>query len=280
MRYFSRDFRHGLRTLARNPGFTVVAVLMLALGIGANGVVASVLRALLSRPLPYSEPERLVMIWSRWQDYPKTWVSVSEYRNYSTARGFAGLALFAPGKVNLTTRDSQPERIGNALISANLFDVLGVRPILGRVFTATEVGTQPANVVILSEELWRRRFGGRSSILGTAVDISGVPKTVVGVMPAGCKLPLDYSSASPSALWMPLDEELRGPPSIPRWGGEHNYYAVGRLRPGTSIQQAHAELRSMSDGLTASGVYPREWHFEPLVIPLLADILGDRKSVV
>jgi putative ABC transport system permease protein len=273
MKDLSRDFRHALRTLVKNPGFTATAVLTLALGIGANGAVFSVLRALLLRPLPYAQPERLVMVWSRWSAFPKTWVSVPEYRTYGDAGCFEGLALFDLGKTNLTG-GSEPERIGSALVSANLFDVLGVRPILGRSFTAAEVGTQPANVVILGEDLWRRRFGGARSILGTSIDINGVPKTVVGVMPAVFRLPLDYNSQTPSALWLPLDEELSGAFSVPPMGGSHGYYAIGRLRPGIGVAQARARLVGIADRLTAAGFYPRAWRFEPLVIPLVEDILG------
>jgi putative ABC transport system permease protein len=273
MRNLGRDFRHAARTLAKNPGFTAVAALTLALGIGANGAVFSVLRALLLRPLPYAQPERLVMVWGRWSAFPKTWLSVEEYRTYAGAGCFEGLALFDPGQANLTG-GAEPERIGSALVSANVFEVLGVRPLLGRSFSAAEVGRQPANVVILSEEIWRRRFGGARSILGTSIDVNGVPKTVVGVMPSGFKLPLDYASPAPSALWLPLDEDLTGAFAFRPAGGDHNYDAIGRLRPGVSVAQARARLRGLADGFTAAGLYPRSWHFQPLVIPVVADLMG------
>jgi putative ABC transport system permease protein len=273
MKDLAGDLRYAVRSLAKNPGFTAVAVLTLALGIGANGAVFSVLRALLLRPLPYSQPERLVMVWSRWSEFPKTWVSVEEARTWAGAGCFSGVALFDPAQTNLTG-GGEPERIGSALVSANAFEVLGVKPLLGRSFTAAEVGRHPAHVVILSEALWRRRFGGAPSILGTSIEINGAPATVVGVMPAGLKLPLDYASATPSALWMPLGEDLAGAFTFRRAGGDHNYVAVGRLRPGMSIAQARARLRSLADGLTAAGVYPRSWHFEPMVIPVIEDVLG------
>jgi len=268
-----RDFRYAVRTLAASPGFTLVAVVTLALGIGITGSVASVVRALLLRPLPYSQPERLAMVWSRWSDFPKTWVSVSEYRAYEEAGCFSGVALFAPGQSNLTGGD-QPERVGSALVSANVFDVLGVKPLLGRTFTAPEVAAEPAPVVVLSEEIWRRRFGADRSILGASIDVNGTPRTVVGVMPAGFRLPLDYSSQTPSTLWLPLDEDLRGPHTPARGGGSHNYNAIARLRPGVSLAQAQARLRALTTGFAAAGLYPREWHFETLLIPVVADILG------
>jgi putative ABC transport system permease protein len=273
MRDLAHDLRYAARTLAKNPGFTAVAVLTLALGIGANGAVFSVLRALLLRPLPYAQPERLVMVWSRWSAFPKSWLSVEEYRTYAGTGCFEGLALFDPEQANLTG-GAEPERIGSALVSANLFEVLGVRPLLGRSFNAAEVGRHPANVVILSEELWRRRFGGARGILGASIDVNGAPKTVVGVMPAGFKLPLDYVSAAPSALWLPLNENLAGAFTFRPMGGDHNYDAIGRLHPGVSVAQARARLRGLADGMTASGLYPRSWHFQPLVIPVVADLLG------
>jgi len=282
MNDLSRDFRYAFRALARSPGFTAVAVLTLALGIGANGAVFSVLRALLLRPLPYAQPDRLVMVWSRWPAFPKTWVSLEEYRTYGEAGCFSGLALLYPETVNLTGGGGgvEPERIGSARVSANLFDVLGVEPILGRTFTAAEVGSPPASVVILSEELWRRRFGGDRRILGAAIDVDGVPETVVGVMPAGFRLPQDYNTQTPSALWLPFDEPLRGAFTFRRMGGDHNYLAVGRLRPGTSVEQARTRLRSLAGGLTAAGFYPPSWHFEPLLIPVVDDILGPLRVAV
>ncbi len=273
MRRLLSDVRYAVRVLFKSPGFAIGAVLTLALGIGITGSVSSLLRALLLRPLPYTQPERLVMVWNRWSDFPKTWLSTQEYRAYGDTGSFSGVALFQPNQVNLTS-GGEPERIGGALVSPNLFEVFGVKPIQGRTFTASESGAQPADVVLLSEELWRHRFGGNPGILGTSIDINGAPKTVVGVIPAGFKLPLDYNSQTPSALWMPLDEELQGAYSVPPRGGDHNYNAVARLRPGVSLDQARARMRVLTDGLTADATYPREWNFEVLLIPIAADILG------
>jgi putative ABC transport system permease protein len=267
------DLRYAFRTLAKNPGFAAAAVLTLALGIGASGAVFSVLRALLLRPLPYRQPATLVMVWSRWPGFPKTSVSVPEARTWADAGCFAGLALFHLSKSNLTG-GAEPERIGSAEVSANLFDVLGVKPLLGRSFAAAEAGSRPASVVILSEELWRRRFGGSPDVLGASIDIDGAPRTVVGVMPAGFKLPLDYAAPAPSALWLPLAEDLAGAFAFPREGGNHNDSAVARLRPGVSAAQARARLRARAADLTAAGLYPRSWRFEPLVIPVIEDVLG------
>ncbi len=279
MKDIAADLRYAARTLAANPGFAAAAVLTLALGIGANGAVASVLRALLLRPLPYSQPERLVMVWSRWSEFPKTWVSVEEARTWAAAGCFSGLALLHPEQANLTGA-GEPERVGSARVSANAFEVLGVKPLLGRPFTAAEVGSHPAGVVILSEALWRRRFGGAPGIVGSAIDLDGAPQTVVGVMPAGFELPTDYGSSTPAALWLPLREDLAGAYAFRPRGGDHNYHAIARLLPGTSVAAARARLRALAGGLTAAGTYPRSWHFEPLVVPVAEDVLGSLRGAL
>src|ERR1700716_2751893 len=133
-----QDLRFALRTLAKKPGFALVVVLVLALGIGASGTVASVARALLLRPLPYAQPQRLVMVWVRWADFPKAWLAIPEFRAFEEAGCFESLGLFTTGKVNLTG-GGEPERVGSAQVSANVFAVLGVEPILGRAFTRDEV---------------------------------------------------------------------------------------------------------------------------------------------
>ena len=273
MNDLSRDFRYAVRTLGASPGFTLVAVLTLALGIGVTGAVASVVRTLLLRPLPYAEPERLTMIWSRWDAFDKTWVSVPEYRAYEESGVFSGVALFSPGQSNLTGGET-PERVGSAYVSANTFEVLGVAPLFGRTFLPAEVSAEPAPVVILSEALWRGRFGADRSILGRSISINGAPRTVVGVMPAGFRLPVDYGSQTPSTLWTPLGEDLRGPYTLPRGGGSHSYNAVARLAPGVTLDQARARLRGWVAANTAPDRYQPEQRFEALVIPVAADVLG------
>ena len=273
MNDLSRDFRYAVRTLGASPGFTLVAVLTLALGIGVTGSVASVVRTLLLRPLPYAEPERLTMIWSRWDAFDKTWVSVPEYRAYEESGVFSGVALFSPGQSNLTGGET-PERVGSAYVSANTFEVLGVAPLFGRTFLPAEVSAEPAPVVILSEALWRGRFGADRSILGRSVSINGAPRTVVGVMPAGFRLPVDYGSQTPSTLWTPLAEDLRGPYTLPLGGGSHSYNAVARLAPGVTLDQARARLRGWVAANTAPDRYQPEQRFEALVIPVAADVLG------
>jgi len=138
MEAFLQDLRFGARTLGRNPGFAAVAILTLALGVGANAAIFSVVNAVLLRPLPWSEPDRTVMIWSRWTAFDKTWVSDGEVNGYrKESRTLAGVGAWDDGQVNLTG-DGEPERVSAGSVTANLFAVLGATPIKGRVFTPQE----------------------------------------------------------------------------------------------------------------------------------------------
>jgi predicted permease len=279
MKGILKDTRHALRILGKNPGFAVLAILTLGLGIGASGTMSSFVNGILLRPLPYDRPEEIVMVWSRWQDFPKTWVSLPECQLYrQEARGFADIGLFSTAAFNLTG-GGEPERIAGAYVTANLFPVLGTAPLLGRTFTGEEALAK-SDVVIVSERLWRRRFGGAREIGGQSLEIDGVSKTIVGVMPSDFKLPLDFSSATPSEVWLPLAERLDAPASMPYAGGEHTFYAVGRLRSGVGAEQAASELRAISDRLTKQGIYPESWHFEPLVIPIADDVFGVLRSAL
>src|SRR5213082_3383368 len=179
-----QDLRYGLRILAKNRAFTAIAVLALALGIGANSAIFSVVNAILLRPLPYKNPEQLVMVWEEATHFgfPKNTPSPAnflDWRRQSTV--FTGMAATAQRSYNLIGA-GEPERLDGRRVSANLFDVLGVRPKLGRAFL-TEEDKPGTHVVILSEGLWRRRFGGEASVIGRSLNLSGENYTVIGVMP-------------------------------------------------------------------------------------------------
>ena len=171
METFFQDLRFGARTLARNPGFACVAVLTLALGVGANAAIFSVVNAVLLRPLPWGEPDRAVMIWSRWTAFDKTWVSDGEVNGYrKESNTLADVAAWDDGQVNLTG-DGEPERVAYAGVTANLFSVLGASPIKGRVFTPAEDLRNGPRVVILGYGLWQRRYGGDPNIVGRRIQI-------------------------------------------------------------------------------------------------------------
>ncbi|HVR11478.1 MAG TPA: ABC transporter permease [Thermoanaerobaculia bacterium] len=280
MKGLIKELRLAFRTLWRNPWLATTAALTLALGLGAVGAMLSVIKGVVLRPFPYQRPSELVMIWNSWQDFPKTWLSIPEFRAYrEQTHGFADVALFWTEGVNLTGR-GEPQRVGGGFVSPNVFKLLGVGPLLGRTFAWEDSKAGKRDVVVLGYDLWRRQYGGDGGIVGTNVEIDGKRKVVIGVMPAGFRLPLEFNSQKVSDLWLPIKEDLDVAPAIPRDGGDHSYVGVARLRPGVSAAQASAELRAMARRLMAEGVYPAAWHFTPLVIPVLEEILGSAREAL
>src|SRR5262245_31357438 len=222
-----RDLRYAFRTLAKAPGLAAAAIVTLALGIGANASVFSVINSVLLQPLPYAQPDRIVMVWNHWTGWPRTWLSESEVADYREKSGvFARFAPFDDGAVILTG-DGPPERLRVGLVSADLLPVLGVTPALGRNFTAEEDRPNGPAAVILGDGLWRRRYGGARDILGRRVVVSGTARTVVGVLPPGFRMPLDFAGES-AELYVPL---ALGP-ADPSNRGSHYLNAVARLGTG------------------------------------------------
>ena len=222
-----QDLAFAWRTLVKRPGFTLIAALTLGLGIGANAALVSVVRVVLLNPLPYQEPEAVVDIWSRWEGFPKTWVSMGEFQWYrDTMESFSSVGLYQPVSYNLTDGD-EPERIAGAQLSDSLLRALGVEPSLGRGFTVEESRDAHA-VALLSDQLWRGRYGASRAILGESVELNGVSTRILGVLPAGFRLPLDYNSTAPSQIYTPLSTPVRGT-ALPQLGGSHSFYALARL---------------------------------------------------
>ena len=231
-----QDLRYGVRMLARSPGFTTVAVLTLALGIGANTAIFSVVNAILLRPLPYKDPQRLVMVS---KENPRRGV----YRNHVSPPDFADwreqqevfvdLAAFYQESFHLTgTRE--PERVLGCRASAGLFPLLGVEPVLGRSFAAEEDQPGRERVVLLSHSLWQRRFGADLDVVGERLTLDGEAHLVVGVMPRGFDFPGDAEFWKPLALTPEqLDDRERG---------AHYLLVVARLRPGANLEQAQTEM--------------------------------------
>src|SRR6184192_1627403 len=232
-----QDVRYGLRMLAKNPAFTTIAVLALALGIGANSAIFSVVNAILLRPLPYKNPEQLVMVWENATHlgFPKNTPSPAnflDWRRQTTV--FESMAAFAERSFNLTGV-GEPERLDGRRVSSNLFDLLGVRPIIGRTFVAQE--DQPGTkVVLLNESLWKRRFGGDPAVIGRALNLNGEPYTVVGVLPPTVRLPT--SGNWRDQVWVPLafpSEEAAS-------RGAHYLEVIARMKPAVTLPKAQAEM--------------------------------------
>ena len=192
------DLRHTARLLRRQPGFTLLASLTLAIGIGVTTAVFSVVNGVLLRPLPYDEPERLVMLLYGTPRGVSPWLSPLNYRDYVAQAGvFARGAAFTPTTQNLTGGGGEPERAGDALATPEFFDVLGVRMALGRGFVPQDGGAG-SRVVILSDALWRRRFAADRGVVGSAITLDGENLTVIGVAPPRAGLP------STADFWQPL----------------------------------------------------------------------------
>jgi putative ABC transport system permease protein len=269
-----KDVRHSVRALARQPGFTLVAILTLGLGLGATTAIFSVVRASLLAPLPWSEPDRRVMIWSRWRGWDKTWVSSAEVRDYRAARSLRGVAAWGSGQVNLTGTD-QPERVGAGQATANVRRP-GARPLIGRLpARRRRQRTGARRRVVFS--LWHRRFGADPSVVGRTIQIDGAGYEVIGVMPKDFRLPTDFSEdfEEPTELWAPLVLD-----PDPNDRGNHSFYAAAVLAPGFTAAQASAEVTGMGRAQTAQGLYPKPMQFEPFAVSLVDEVLAPARPAL
>src|SRR5882762_1323880 len=235
-----QDLRYALRQLGKNPGFTQVAVLTLAIGIGANTAIYSVIEAVLLRQLPFGTPDRLVWLNGKFPQTDEAGVSPPDFRDYRTNnRAFDRLAAmgYAPGPANLT--GDKPEQVLTTIASANFFDCLGVRPLLGRDFLPSDEQANLPQVAILGYGLWKRNFGGDRKIVGRTIRMDGASLTVVGVLPS------DLPLLTEAQLWLPTP--MLNPGMNVRLG--HSLKAIGRLKPGVSLEQSQADLASIALGL-------------------------------
>ncbi len=251
-----QDIRYGLRMLAKNPGFTAIAMLTLALGIGANTAIFSVVNSVLLRPLPFAQSSRIVTIGESLPGFSNTMpMNAPDYRAFSERqRTFETLAIYGNKHFDLSG-EGRPERVEGARISSSLFPLLGVQPAVGRAFTKDEEQAGH-NIVILSSGLWKRRFGGDPSILGQTVALDRVPYTVVGVMPAGFEFPLKGQrwNSEPAELWVPM---AFTPAEIQGWGNMYNHSVLARLRPGVTLAQAQGDATATMSQVEK--LYPAEF---------------------
>ncbi len=238
------DLRYGLRVLKKNPGFTAVAIITLALGVGANTAIFSVVDAILLRPLPYRDPGRLIYISEFWPQLTSVvGVPSPDFENWSEHdRLFNGLAAYGGGaEVNLTSA-GEPERLQGARITADFFSVLGVRPYLGRSFLPEEDRPGGRNVVLLSFDLWQRRFGSDAKIVGSDIQLDGEPYTVVGITPAGFRFPDDDFRAQ---VFLPMIVARVADWKSPIPKRFRLLRPLARLRPGVTVEGARAELTGL-----------------------------------
>ena len=275
MTNLSQDARYAWRVLRKSPGYTAVAVLVLALGIGANTAIFSVVNAVLLRPLPFDQPDRLVHLWhvppqASFPGIPLFTVSPANFLDWrSQAHSFEGMSAYGFGRYNLTGT-GQPESTRVVAATSGLFSILHAQPLLGRMFLDGDVEPGRDHEVVLSYGFWKSHFGSNPDIVGKNIQLNGQAYTVVGVMKPGFEFPVDSDPDTAPQMWKPL-----------AWSGaerairdDHNYGVVARLKPGVTLQQARAELDTISSRLAEQ--YPKEdkgWG--ATAVSLREDLVGD-----
>ena len=267
-----KDVRYGFRSLLKRPGATMVALITLALGIGVNTAIFSVVDSILLRPLPFRDPERVVSIWeqglgegvSQNEVAPANFFDLRKQTN-----GFEGIGAHGPQDINLTGA-GEPERLNGQLVTANVLSILGVEPALGRTFLANEDQPGQEHVVVLSDALWQRRFNRDASIVNRNIILNGESFTVVGVMPRGFFFPQRETE-----LWIPWAME----PEQASGRGDHYLALVARLKSGTTLQQANAEVASFAQRLAVE--YPKTNEgLNFIVNSVHKDYVGDLRSPI
>jgi putative ABC transport system permease protein len=261
-----QDIRYGFRMLWKTPGFTVVAIIAIAIGIGANSAIFSVVNAVLLRPLPYKEPERLVMMWETHPQTGRMGVAGENFREWKKqTQTLEDITLFTDADFNLT-KDGQPERVQGTAATANFFSLVKAEAALGRAFLPDEDQPEAARVVVLSHPLWQRRYGADRGIVGKTVTINGEAATVIGVMPE------NFPSAT--QLWVPFVIT----PNQPITGGR-SFKALARLKSGTTVQQAQAEIDTIARRLeTERPDFNTSWGVQ--LVPLHEQVVQSVRPVL
>jgi predicted permease len=271
MNQLRQDLLYALRTFRRAPGFTAVVVVTLALGIGANTAIFSIVQGVLLRPLGYRQPDRLVMVYESNPRFPRVWISYLNFRDWQrSAHSFEQMAAFNTFKGFDLTSPGTPEHIRGKEITAGFFNTLGARLARGREFTAEEDVHGGAPVVVVSDHLWRRRFNGSPGTLGQTVTLNGVAYSIVGIAPP------DFSFEGDADVYVPLGQS---DPQYLNYRAAHQISCLARLRPGVSISEAQAEMSALQKSLDE--LYPEaDRDLGALVVPLKQDIVGDTSGLL
>lgn len=285
MRSLLRDLRYGVRMLAKSPGVTAVAVITLALGIGATTVIFSVVNAVLIRPLPFPESERLVMLWEtnpemvRLLGRDRMPAAAPTLREWQTQNSvFDGVAGFYHQTFDLVGTD-EPEVVLGARVTASLFSVLGVNAAHGRTFLPEEDQPGRDDVVVMSHALWQSRFGADSGILGQTIVLDGASYTVVGIMPPGFRFPGGIGLGKRlrmgprTDLWKPMAFTPREANS-----GGRNYHVVARQKRDVSLEQVRAEMSAITEGLQQQDSRWKDWGV--MVVPLHEETTGSLRTAL
>src|SRR5215469_5218851 len=261
-----QEFRDALRLLRQSPGFTAVAVITLALGIGANTAIFSVVEGVVLAPLHYRDPNRLVMVWENNPRFPRVWDSYPNIQDWQrSAQSFQQMAAFREQQVDLTSPGT-PSHLKASQITSGFFSTLGTELALGREFSPQENQAGGAPVVVISQHLWRERFGRSSAVLGTSITLDGVNYSVVGVAPSGFRLIDDADVYTPIGQLDPLILNNRG--------SHDGIFTFARLKPGASIFQSQAEMNTIQNLLDR--LYPNDNRDVGIYVePLKQVIVGD-----
>jgi len=266
-----QDLRQGLRMLVKSPGFTVVAMLTLALGIGANTAIFSAVNAVLLRPLVYKDSPSLVNIWGKFEKdgIPQNWISEPEFWDLlAQNKSFSQIAAYSlGGRANLTRADGPPVQVSEANATADVFPMLGIAPVLGRSFSPEEDQPGHSHYVLLSYELWQSQFGGDASIVAKSIQLDGETYSVVGV------LPREFSLGGKQDLWVPLGLDRVKPGNR----GSHYLHMVARLKPGVDFAQGSAALTQLAGDLRRAypGSYgPEQKNFDMYMMPVKEQLVG------
>jgi putative ABC transport system permease protein len=267
-----KDIRYGIRGLLKRPGFTVIALITLALGIGANTAIFSVVNAVLLRPLPFQKPEELVIVWedATFAGFPHNTPAPANYVDWKTQnQSFVDMAASHEDSFNLTG-DGEPERVSAYSVTANFFPLLGVQPLLGRSFLEEEDRPGSHKVVILSYSLWQSRYGGDRNILNREILLNGEKHSVVGVMPASFQF-----FERDVRLWVPIALDEEG------WANRGGHYlaVVARLKPGVPVAQAQADMNAIMRRIAVD--HPgetMEGKLGALVLPMRDEFVGDARN--
>ncbi len=261
-----QEFRYAIRTLFRKPGFALVVIATLALGIGANAAIFSAVRAVLLKPLPFPEPDRLVQVFQVYADRPSQFGGTASPPDFvdwrRDNRSFDELASINAGSFPLTGDGQVAEQLRGASVTGGFFAVLGVPPLLGRTLLVDDDAPNGPDVAVLSHTVWQRRFGGVHDVVGRVVSLDGVATRIVGVMPEGFSYPLG------SEVWRPLRFTAR---DLTTQRGAHYLDVIGRLRAGTAFDAARADIRAIGDRLADR--YPRTNRLTSIAIHPLHDVL-------
>ncbi len=266
-----KDIRYAIRSLLNQPGFTAVAITTLALGIGANTAIFSVVNAVLLRPLQFHDPDRLVMIWEEasFAGFPRNTPAPANYVDWKTQnQSFEDMAALAYRSLNLTG-DGEPEKLSADAVTTNFFPLLGIRPLAGRGFAPEDDQPGASKVAVLSHRLWRSRYGGVETIIGKDILLNNEKYTVVGIMPAEFQFLENYTG-----LWVPLamdQEEMAN-------RGAHYLTVIGRIKPGVSLPQAQTEMDGLMQRIGKD--HPNQTFYGKLgavVLPLREQLAGDAR---